>query len=67
MSDSGAFGTANKTIAALTGTPILLVMVILNCAFLAVAAYYLRNQQDHAFELVSKMFDRCMPSIGNHP
>jgi len=39
----------------------LLVMVVLNCVFIAAAAYYLKQQQDNAFKLVSTMFDRCLP------
>jgi hypothetical protein len=57
----GVVGVAADTVSALRGSPMLLVMVVLNCVFIAGAAYYLRNQQDHAFELVSKMFDSCMP------
>jgi hypothetical protein len=60
-------GVASDTISALKGSPTLLVMVVLNCVFIGGAAYYLRNQQDHAFELVSKMFDRCMPDGVTHP
>jgi hypothetical protein len=61
----GVVGVAADTIGALRGSPTLLVMVVLNCVFIAGAAYYLRNQQDHAFELVNKLFDRCMPDV--HP
>jgi hypothetical protein len=57
----GVVGVASDTVGALRGSPTLLVMVVLNTIFIGGAAYYLRNQQDHAFELVSKMFDRCMP------
>jgi hypothetical protein len=52
---------ARDTIGALKGTPILLVMVLLNCAFLGVATYYLRAQQATAYELVGKVLDRCLP------
>jgi CDP-diacylglycerol pyrophosphatase len=54
-------GVASDTVGALRGSPTLLVMVVLNAIFIAGAAYYLRNQQDHAFALVDKMFDRCVP------
>jgi hypothetical protein len=64
---TGVFGTANKTISALTGTPVLLVMVLLNMSFLAVAAYYLRNQQDNAFKLVGNIFDHCLPGHVDKP
>jgi hypothetical protein len=57
-------GAAAGTIDALRSTPILLVMVLLNCAFLGVAAYYLRSQQASAFVLVGKVLDRCLPE---HP
>ena len=62
---ASVFGTADKTISALTGTPILLVMVLLNCAFLFAAAYHLRTQQDNVYKLVDRMFDRCLPDV--HP
>ena len=57
----GVVGVATGAVDALRGTPMLLVMVLLNCAFLISAAWYLRNQQDHAFGLVKTMFDRCLP------
>jgi hypothetical protein len=61
----GVVGVATDTIGALRGSPLLLVMVLLNCVFLAAAAYYLRGQQAGTFQLVDKMFDRCLPDI--HP
>ena len=70
MSDEpkqGVVSVASDTIGALKGTPILLVMVLLNCAFLAVAAYYLRTQQQTAFQLVDKLFDRCLPGVPHPP
>lgn len=39
----------------------LLVMVVLNCAFIVAGAYYLRTQQDNAYRLVDKIFERCLP------
>jgi hypothetical protein len=63
--NGGIFGTANRTIGALTNTPILLVMVLLNLGFLAVAAYYLRGQQSGTITLLTQVFDRCLPDI--HP
>jgi len=59
----GVVGVATGAVDALRGTPMLLVMVLLNCAFLISAAWYLRNQQDHAFSLVKTMFDRCLPEL----
>ena len=56
---------ATGAVDALRGSPMLLVMVLLNCAFLAAAAYYLRGQQEGAFRLVDKMFDHCLPDV--HP
>jgi hypothetical protein len=56
----GVIGFAGETVGALKSTPILLVMVLLNCAFIGGAAFYLRNQQDHAFTLVDKVLDRCL-------
>lgn len=57
----GIVGVATGTVDALRGSPMLLVMVVLNCVFIAAAAYYLKQQQDNAFKLVSTMFDRCLP------
>lgn len=56
----GVVAVASDTISALKASPMLLVMVLLNCAFIAAAAWYLRNQQDNAFKLVSTMLDRCL-------
>jgi hypothetical protein len=61
VSPSDITKAASSTVDALKGTPILLVVVLLNCAFLGVAAYYLRVQQQTAFHLVDKLFDRCLP------
>jgi hypothetical protein len=58
----GVVSVATGAVDALRGSPMLLVMVLLNCAFLAAAAYYLRGQQEGAFKLVDKMFDRCLPA-----
>jgi hypothetical protein len=60
----GVVGVAFGAIDALRSTPILLVVVLLNCGFLGVAAYYLRTQQAAAFQLVGKVLDRCLPE---HP
>jgi hypothetical protein len=59
----GIVGVATDAVDALRGSPTLLVMVLLNCGFLAAAAWYLRGQQDNAFKLVDKMFDRCLPGV----
>jgi hypothetical protein len=59
----GVVGVATGAVDALRGTPMLLVMVLLNCAFIIAGAWYLRNQQDHAFGLVKTMFDRCLPAL----
>ena len=57
----GIVTVAGDTVSALKGSPILLVMVILNCVFIAAAAFYLKNQQDNAFKLVDEIFNRCLP------
>jgi hypothetical protein len=57
----GAVAVAGETVSALKGSPILLVLVLLNIAFLGSAAYYLKNQQDNAFKLVDEIFNRCLP------
>ena len=62
----GVVGVATRAVDALRGTPMLLVMVLLNCAFLLAGSYYIRGQQDNAFKLVDKMFDRCLPEGRAH-
>jgi hypothetical protein len=57
----GVIGVATNTIDALKGSPVLLVMVLLNMAFITAAAWYLRNQQDKAFALLDTVFERCLP------
>jgi hypothetical protein len=57
----GVVAVAADTVGALRSTPVLLVMVLLNAAFIGAAAYYLRTAQDHAYALINKMFDRCLP------
>lgn len=61
MSDDKITGVATSTVSALQRTPVLLVVVLLNVAFLGVAAYYLKIQQDSVTKLVTQMFDRCLP------
>lgn len=63
----GVVGIATGAVDALRGTPMLLVLVLLNCAFLIAGSYYIRGQQDNAFKLVDKMFDRCLPEGGKPP
>jgi hypothetical protein len=65
VTNPGVVTVASDTISALKTSPLLLVLVLLNAAFILAAAWYLRNQQDHAFALVSKLFDRCL--IGPAP
>jgi hypothetical protein len=64
---NGVTGVATDTVSALKGTPVLLVMVVLNCVFLAAAAWYLREQQDNAFKLVDKLFDHCLSGAAPPP
>jgi hypothetical protein len=63
----GVIAVASDTIGALKTSPLLLVMVLLNCAFIGAAAYYLRNQQDNAVRLVAEIFDRCLPEHKGAP
>ena len=62
MSDAKGSVTAvaSDTIHALKSTPILLVMVLLNCGFLGIAAYYLHVQQASAYQLVDRVLDSCL-------
>jgi CDP-diacylglycerol pyrophosphatase len=57
-------GAVTETIGALRSTPVLLVMVVLNFAFIAAAVAYLSHQQENVSKLVTQMFDRCLPG---HP
>jgi hypothetical protein len=57
-------GTAAHAIDALRSTPILLVMVLLNCGFLGIAAYYLHAQQASAYQLVDRVLDSCLAPQG---
>jgi hypothetical protein len=61
VTNPGVVTVASDTIRALQTSPVLLVMVLLNMAFIAAGAWYLRNQQDHAFALVGSLFERCLP------
>jgi hypothetical protein len=61
---SSITGTASHAIDALRSTPILLVMVLLNCGFLGIAAYYLHAQQASAYQLVDRVLDSCLPAQG---
>jgi ABC-type amino acid transport system permease subunit len=51
---------ANSTVSALRSTPTLLLLILLNCIFLAVGGFYLTNQQKHVMSLVHKVFDECL-------
>jgi hypothetical protein len=63
---SSITGVATDTIHALRATPILLVMVLLNCGFLGIAAYYLHAQQTSAYQLVDRVLDSCLPAQPPH-
>lgn len=52
---------ASDVTSALKTSPLLLVMVLLNCVFIAAGAYFLRMQQENAFKLIDKIFDKCLP------
>jgi hypothetical protein len=60
---SGITGIANNTIGALKGSPILLVMVVLNAVFIGAGSYYLSKQQDDTSQVMIKIFDRCLPDV----
>jgi hypothetical protein len=59
----GIFGTANRTVTALSGSPVLLVLVLLNLGFLGAAAYYFSREQEGDFMLLKQVFDRCLPDV----
>jgi hypothetical protein len=60
---NGITGIATGTIDALKGTPILVVMVVLNAAFLGAGSFYLSKQQDDIAQLTDKVLDRCLPNV----
>jgi hypothetical protein len=60
---NGVTGVATHTIDALKNSPILLVMIILNAAFLGAGSYYLSKQQDDTSQVMIKVFDRCLPDV----
>jgi hypothetical protein len=57
----GATAVAGETISALSGSPILLVMVLLNLGFLGSAAWYFHQQQLGTVQIVTQIMDRCLP------
>jgi hypothetical protein len=63
---SGVIGVATETIGALKGSPILVVMVALNIAFIGAGTYYLGRQQDNLGRLMDKVFDRCLPAVDGY-
>jgi|HubBroStandDraft_5_1064220.scaffolds.fasta_scaffold09764_6 hypothetical protein len=60
---NGVTGVASDTINAFRGFPILLVMVLLNAAFLFAGVYYLTKQQDDASQTIDKVLQRCLPDV----
>lgn len=63
MSNGGITGIASDTVSALKGSPLLLVMVVLNAAFIMAGSYYLSKQQDDTSQVMIKIFDRCLPDV----
>ena len=61
----GMVSVASDTVGALKSTPVLLVLVLLNCTFIGAAAYYFRIQQENVSRLVDKILTRCLPD-GRH-
>ena len=58
----GATAVAGETISALSGSPILLVMVLLNLGFLGSAAWYFHQQQIGTERVITQIMDRCLPA-----
>ena len=56
-----AGSTARTTIGALTSVPALLVLVILNIATLASAAYIWNAQDKMRYQTMQEMITRCLP------
>ena len=61
----GVVGVAHETITSLRGSPILIVMVVLNVAFLAAGSFYLSKQQDDSSQVTVQILQRCLPDV--HP
>lgn len=53
---------ATGVVQALTGTPALLVMVLLNIAMIGSAAWYLDRRESDVSKLIFVLADRCFPS-----
>jgi uncharacterized protein HemX len=62
---NGITGVATETIGALKSSPILIVMVVLNVAFLGAASFYLSKQQDDTSQVTIQILQRCLPDV--HP
>lgn len=60
---NGITGIATGTIDALKNSPTLLVMVVLNAAFLGAGSYYLSKQQDDVAQVTDKILERCLPNV----
>jgi hypothetical protein len=58
----GVTAVAGETIGALSGSPILLVMVLLNLGFLGSAAWYFHQQQIGTERVITQIMDRCLPA-----
>jgi hypothetical protein len=60
----GIVGVAGELIGALTGAPVILALLVVNCVFAGSAAYYLAAQENfrHLERLEAyKLLERCLP------
>ena len=64
----GLVGVAGDLVGALTGSPVILALLVVNCVFAGSAAYYLASQEQyrHSERLeIFRLLERCLPARPN--
>lgn len=62
MTVEGASDVAKSVVGALGGAPALLVLLLLNCTFIAAASFYLTKQEDNRHANQAVLLERCLVS-----
>ena len=57
----GVVDVAGDLVGALTGTPVVLALLIVNCVFAGSAAWFLGNQEESRHKERMQLIDRCIP------
>ena len=60
MTVEGASDVAKSVVGALGGAPALLVLLLLNCTFIAGAIWYLGKQEDNRHANQRALMERCL-------